>query len=104
MIKRAFFSAYDEFLMFEEFPAGDGIADVVYFPKRDSMMPVIVIELKWNKTAEGAIRQIKERHYPKVFENYGGEIILVGINYDKDAPAGQRKHTCAIEKLFCSSV
>lgn len=98
VIKRAFFSAYDEFVMFEELPAGEGFADIVYLPKRDSMMPVLVIELKWNKSARGAIMQIQEKHYPKPFENYGGDILLVGINYDKDAPAGKRKHTCVIEK------
>ena len=38
-------------------------------------------------------------HYPKAFENYGGDIILVGINYDKDALAGRHKHTCVIEEL-----
>lgn len=99
VIKRAFFSAYDDFILFEELPAGGGIADIVYLPKKGSLMPVIVIELKWNKTAEGAIQQIKDRHYPKAFENYGGDIILVGINYDKDALAGRRKHTCVIEEL-----
>ncbi|MBQ7372556.1 MAG: AAA family ATPase, partial [Blautia sp.] len=99
VIKRAFFSAYDNYILFEELPAGDGFAYVAYLPKKGSMLPVILIELKWNKTAGGAIRQIKEKHYPKAFENYGGEIIIAGINYNKDAPAGQRKHDCVIEKL-----
>lgn len=44
----------------EEFPSGKGIADVVYLPKRKSMLPALVIELKWNKSSEGAIQQIKE--------------------------------------------
>ncbi|MBR1866246.1 MAG: AAA family ATPase [Lachnospiraceae bacterium] len=98
VVKRAFFSAYDDFVLFEELPAGDRFADVVYLPKRDSTMPVLVIELKWNRSAEGAIKQIKERHYPKAFDHYGGDILLIGIHYDKDAPAGRRKHTCIIEK------
>ncbi|MBQ7371861.1 MAG: AAA family ATPase [Blautia sp.] len=98
VIKRAFFSAYDNFILFEELPAGDGMADIAYLPKRDSGLPVILIELKWNQSAEGAISQIKARHYPKAFEDYGGEILLVGVNYQKDAPVGQRKHTCIIEK------
>ena len=61
-------------------------------------IPALLIELKWNKTAQGAIGQIKERDYPAAIREYGGEILLVGINYDKEAQAGKRKHTCVIEK------
>ncbi len=98
VMKRAYFSFGDEYIMFEELPAGEGYADIVYLPKKGSLLPALVIELKWNKTAEGAIRQIKDRHYPEVIRRYGGDILLVGINYDKDASAGIRKHTCLIEK------
>ncbi len=58
-------------------------------------MPIMVVELKWNKSAEGAIRQIKERNYPQVFEGYGSDILLVGINYDEKT----KRHECVIEKL-----
>ncbi len=98
VIKRAYFSYGDEFVLFEELPAGAGYADVVYLPKKDSMLPALLIELKWNQTAQGAIGQIKERDYPAAIREYGGEILLVGINYDKEAAAGKRKHTCVIEK------
>lgn len=98
VVKRAYFSCGDEFLLFEELPAGVGYGDIVYLPKKDSLMPALVIELKWNKSAHGAIAQIKNRHYPEAVERYGGELLLVGINYDKDAPAGKRKHSCVIEK------
>ena len=98
VVKRAYFSCGDEFVMLEELPAGVGYADIVYLPKKASRMPALVIELKWNKSAEGAIAQIKERNYPRAMEGYGGAILLVGINYDKDAPAGKRRHTCVIEK------
>lgn len=36
VIKRAYFSYGDEYLMFEELPAGSGYADIVYLPKKDS--------------------------------------------------------------------
>ena len=98
VVKRAYFSCGDEFVMLEELPASVGYADIVYLPKKASRMPALVIELKWNKSAEGAIAQIKERNYPRAMEGYGGAILLVGINYDKDAPAGKRRHTCVIEK------
>lgn len=99
VIKRAYFSFGDEFVLFEELPSGDGYADVVYLPKKNSLLPALVIELKWNKTAEGAVRQIKDRRYPDAIREYGGEILLVGINYDKNAPVGKRKHTCVIERI-----
>lgn len=84
-------------MLFEELPAGAGYADIVYLPKKDSLLPALIIELKWNHTAEGAIAQIKRRRYPDAIRAYGGDIMLVGINYDKNMPAGQRKHTCLIE-------
>ena len=54
----------------------------------------MIVELKWNKDAEGAIKQIKDRNYPKILTNYGGKIVLVGINYDEDT----KTHTCVIEE------
>lgn len=98
VMKRAYFSYGDEYVMFEELPAGAGYADIVYLPKRDSILPALVIELKWNQSAQGAIEQIKNMRYPEAVKGYGGEILLVGISYSKDAPAGKRKHQCRIEK------
>lgn len=98
VIKLAYFSYKDYYLKFEELPAGDGYADIVYLPKKTSPVPALVIELKWNKSAEGAISQIRKKQYPKALAGYGGDILLVGINYDKDTVSGKRKHTCVIEK------
>jgi len=93
VIRVAYISCVDEFLRIEELPSGHGYADVVFIPKRTSLMPLMVIELKWNKTDEGAIRQIKNHDYPQVMKDYGGEILLVGINYDSK----NKKHTCTME-------
>lgn len=98
VIKLAYFSYRDHYLKFEELPSGDGYADIVYFPKKLSPMPALVIELKWNQSADGAIAQIKGKRYPEVLEGYGGEILLVGISYDKDAKEKHGKHTCVIEQ------
>ena len=51
----------------------------------------MIIELKWDKTAQGAIRQIKEKQYVDALDEYRGELLLVGINYDM--------HTCVIEQM-----
>ena len=68
---------------------------MVFIPrKRFAEKPALVIELKWDKDAEGAIEQIKEREYCKSLEEYQGNILLVGINYDKKT----KKNTCVIEE------
>lgn len=77
-----------------EFPSGKGLADVVYLPKRNMALPALVVELKWNKSAEGAIAQIKKKKYASWIEQYTGEILLVGINYQKSG----KRHECVIEK------
>lgn len=100
VIKLAYFSYKDRYLKFEELPAGDGYADLVYLPKKGSLVPALVIELKWNQSAKGAIDQIREKRYPEALRDYGGDVLLVGIGYDKNAGAGKRKHTCKIEKVL----
>lgn len=76
-------------------PAGRGFADLVFLPKKEyPELPALLMELKWNKSAEGAIRQVKERKYVKTLENYTGEILLIGINYSKK----EKRHQCVIEK------
>lgn len=85
------------YLKFEELPAGDGYADIVYLPKKLSPMPALVIELKWNQSAEGAISQIRKKRYPKALEGYGGDILLVGIGYDRRDSS--KTHTCVIERV-----
>lgn len=79
-----------------ELPAGRGFADFVFIPKPEFRQdyPALVVELKWNKSAETALSQIKDRMYPESIKGYTGDILLVGINYDK---AG-KKHECVLEK------
>jgi hypothetical protein len=57
-------------------------------------MPIMVVELKWNKSAEGAIAQIKNRNYPQALDGFGSDILLVGVNYDEKS----KQHSCVIEK------
>ena len=76
-----------------ELPSGKGYADVVYLPKRNTDHPALVVELKWNESAQGAIAQIKDRRYASWIADYTGDILLVGINYDKKS----KEHACVIE-------
>ena len=79
-----------------ELPLGKGFADVVYLPKRNIDRPALIVELKWDKSAEGAIQQIKDRQYVSWIKEYTGTILLVGINYNKNS--GEKKHECIIEE------
>ena len=78
-----------------ELPSGKGFADVVYLPKREKDFPALVVELKWDQSAEGAISQIKDRGYTDWLKGYTGNILLVGINYSRET----KKHSCKIERL-----
>ena len=93
-MKMAYISCVDQYAKVEELPGGHGIADIVFMPKYRSTLPAMIVELKWNKNAEGAIRQIKEMNYPEILRNYGGRIILVGIHYDVNS----KMHECVIEE------
>ena len=79
-----------------ELPTGRGFADFVFIPKPEyiSDYPVLVVELKWNKNVKTALQQIKERKYPDSVLDYTGDILLVGINYDKKT----KEHQCLIER------
>ena len=59
--------------------------------------PALVVELKYDRTAYASIQQIKDRHYAQALEGYVGEVLLVGINYDKEKK--DKPHSCVIEKF-----
>ena len=66
----------------------------MYLPrKQHGGKPALLVELKWNKTAESAIAQIRDKCYPKALEDYKGNLLLVGICYEEKT----KEHTCRIE-------
>ena len=79
-----------------ELPTGRGFADFVFLPKPEykNDYPALIVELKWNQKVQTAMTQIKDKKYPSSISNYTGEILLVGINYDKNS----KEHQCLIEK------
>ncbi len=96
VIELAFYYAREYYTIVRELPTGKGFADICYIPKpRHADKPAVIIELKWDKSVDAAIDQIKRREYPEALETYQGNLLLCGINYDKDA---EKKHTCVIEK------
>ena len=94
-IALAYYSAREYYLSFRELPAGKGFADIVYIPRKSHPdKPAMVIELKWNQSAEGAIKQIKNKCYVDSLKDYSGDLLLVGVNYDRKT----KKHQCMIER------
>lgn len=91
----AYYSARKDYRMIRELPAGRGFADVVFLLLPHTDRPALVVELKYDKNAESAIQQIKDRQYTQALDGYSGKILLVGINYDKEKKA----HECAIERV-----
>lgn len=95
VVKFAYVAAIDQYMKVEELPSGHGIADIAYIPKKRSQLPALIVESKWYRSAEGAIRQIKDRNYPAVMKEYEGTAVLAGINYDPET----KEHACVIERL-----
>ena len=92
----AYYYAKEQYEIIQEMPSGKGFADIMFIPKHNvdtAVYPPMVIELKWDQTAETAIRQIRDRNYPEKLKGFE-KILLVGINYDKDS----KKHECIIEE------
>ena len=97
-IMLAFYTARTKYTVIQELPSGYGFADIGFIPL-DKKDPAMIIELKCNHDADTAIKQIKNKNYPKVFENYLDNLLLVGVNYDKDT----KVHNCIIEKYNIQS-
>ena len=95
-IHLAFYFAREYYTIIRELPTGKGFADICMIPRKiHADKPAVIIELKWDKDAEGAIAQIKEKKYVKSLEDYKGNLLLAGINYDKKT----KTHACVIEKV-----
>lgn len=94
IIMLAYYTAAKNYTVIRELPAGEGFADMVFIPKKSANVPAMIVELKWDKSVRGAIGQIKDKGYADALKEYKGNLLLVGINYDKKT----RVHQCKIEK------
>ena len=91
----AYIWAKNEYIIHREYATGKGYADLVMMPHRNVSKPALVIELKFGHSADTALDQIRRKEYPAKIAEYTGEILLVGINYDKET----KQHSCKIERL-----
>ncbi|MCD7980924.1 MAG: ATP-binding protein [Clostridiales bacterium] len=95
-----YYSAKNYYVIIREFPSGRGFADYAFIPRRGTDKPAMIVELKYDKDADTAIRQIHENRYEGDLKKYFGNLLLVGINYDKDVKgANAKRHSCVIEKV-----
>ena len=90
----AYYYARNDYVMHRELASGKGFADIVLIPRKNVESPAIVVELKFRKDADSAIDQIKRRQYPAKVAEHTANLLLVGINYDRET----KLHTCHIEK------
>ena len=97
VVAMAYLSCVDHYLRFEKLAGGKGYSDILLLPNKTSTKPALLIELKWNKSAEEAVTQIRDKNYAQIVRKFGyeGDTLLVGINYN----AKSKKHTCIIENI-----
>ncbi len=95
VLSLAYYSARNDYVIHRELPTGKGFADLVFIPRKNVDSPAIVVELKYNRDTDSAIAQIHRRQYPDKVAQYAGNLLLVGINYDRE----HKTHDCRIEQL-----
>lgn len=96
VIAIAYCHAESEYSMVREMPTGRGLADFIFIPKAKTDKIPIIFELKFGKSADEAIEQIKARNYTDTLKTQGfDKAVLVGVNYNKDT----KLHECRIERV-----
>ena len=98
VLTMAYFTAPGYYNVIREMPAGKGYADFAFIPRANAgKRPAMVVELKYNQSADTAIKQIKEKRYHGALSGYHDRILLIGINYDAEGK-DKKHHTCVIEE------
>ena len=99
VLTMAYFTAPGYYNIIREMPAGKGFADFAFIPRANAgFRPAMVVELKYNKSADTAIKQIKDNRYHGALSGYSDKILLVGISYDAEGK-DKKHHTCVIEEI-----
>ena len=101
IVNLVYLAARDKYRVEREDKAGKGYVDFIFYPEKKNIS-AIILELKVDASPEEAIQQIKDKQYILRFKGkltekakYTGEILLVGINYNKET----KMHSCKIEKI-----
>jgi len=111
VVSIAFYAAREYYTIIRELPTGKGFVDLAFIPKvttasnrsalpqsfnpsilQSAPPPAMLIELKWDKDASTALKQIEEKRYPQSLEAYRDNLLLIGITYNKNT----KHHDCEI--------
>ena len=101
IVNLVYLSARDRYRVEREDKAGLGFVDFIFYPENPADTGII-LELKVDHTAEEAIQQIIDKKYSLRFQGklgekakYTGEILAVGIGYNKKT----KEHQCKVVTL-----
>ncbi|MBQ8118980.1 MAG: AAA family ATPase [Lachnospiraceae bacterium] len=101
-VQMAYYAAQKYYTTIQELDTGKGYADIVYLPSpKYPDKPALLVELKYNHSVRTAADQIRDRNYPQKLAHYQGNLLLVSVNYDKEAKStaeDYKRHSCTIEK------
>ena len=101
-VQMAYYAAQKYYTTIQELDTGKGYADIVYLPSpKYPDKPALLVELKYNHSVRTAADQIRDRNYPQKLAHYQGNLLLVSVNYDKEARSSEedyKRHSCTIEK------
>ncbi len=89
-------STLGKYIAHREEQAGKGRADLVYEPAVKGSTPLILIEFKYDASAEEAIQQIKTQEYFRRYTAQYRDVIIAGINYSTKT----KDHQCLLERLL----
>lgn len=94
VLSLAYLTARDKYQKFQEIAGGRGYIDILFIPRPGQVVPPLLVELKWDNTADSAINQIANKDYPQVLEKFNltGHLLAVGISYSIVA----KSHCCRI--------
>ena len=96
VVMMGYLSSVDYYLKMQEAASGKGYIDLLFLPNQRENKPALLVELKWNKSADKALQQIKDNNYAQILKTYKGEVLFVGINYNTKS----KNHSCIIENML----
>lgn len=91
VVTMGYLAALDKYRVVREDKAGKGYADFTFEPGNRGDVPII-LEFAYNRSANNALKDIREKDYIARFRDYP-RVLLVGINYSEKT----KKHTCRTE-------
>ncbi len=101
-IQLAYYAALKYYTVIPEMDSGKGFADITFLPSpKFPDKPAILVELKYEEKENTAIDQIIRQNYPDRLTHYKGNLLLVGITYQKglqNTSPEFKHHTCKIIK------